>query len=225
MEQYRGGLTGMARFLLSAAVLAFLAGPTALAQDMHLQETGSAIVLARSTFAHGYRHGYEEGYHAGNTDINMGRAPRTKLSDLRDLKTGYLAQLGPKKVFEAGFRAGLKAGYSDGYLGHNFRAVDTMRALAASLDDSLPSSDPKHVYFDDGFAAGYDSGFQRGGSDNSSAAQVDFRVVDCGQFHPAHQRDVEAEGSYCEGYRRGFALGHADGFVLRPEGSRLEASK
>ncbi|HET9836948.1 MAG TPA: hypothetical protein VFR84_01855 [Candidatus Angelobacter sp.] len=215
----------MARFLLSVAVLALLAAPQALGQDRHLQETGSAIVLAHSTFAHGYRHGYEEGYHAGNTDINMGRSPRSKLSDLRDLKTGYQAQLGPRKVFEAGFHAGIRAGYSDGYLGHNFRAVDTLRALAAALDDSVPAGDPKHVYFDDGFAAGYDSGFQRGGSDDSRAAQIDFRVVDCGQFHPAHQRNVAAEGSYCEGYRRGFALGHADGFVLRPEGSRLEASK
>ena len=36
---------------------------------------------------------------------------------------------------------------------------------------------------------------------------------------------LPGEESYCEGYRRGFALGHADGFLLRPEGGRLEASK
>jgi len=215
----------MARFLLAVAALAVFAGVQAQTQDMHLQETGSAVVLAHSTFAHGYRHGYEEGYHAGNTDINMGRTLRAKLSETRDLKTGYIVQLGPKRVFEAGFRAGLKAGYTDGYLGRNFRAVDTLRALAAALDDSSPSADPKHVHFDDGFATGYSNGFQRGGADNSSAAQIDFRVVDCTQFQPAHQRDVAAEGSYCEGYRRGFALGHADGFVLRPEGARMEASK
>ena len=215
----------MARFLLSIAALAVFAGVQAQTQDMHLQESGSAVVLSHSTFAHGYRHGYEEGYHAGNTDINMGRAPRTRLAELRDLKTGYIAQLGPKDVFEAGFHAGLKAGYTDGYLGRNFRAVDTLRALAAALDDSFPESDPKHVHFDDGFAAGYDSGFQRGGAANASAAPVDFRAVDCNEFHPAHQPDVAAEGSYCEGYRRGFALGHADGFALRPEGGRLEASR
>jgi hypothetical protein len=214
----------MARCLLSVAVFALLAAAQALGQDMHLQETGSAIVLAHSTFAHGYRHGYEEGYHAGNTDINMGREPRARMAELHDLKTGYLAQFGPKKVFETGFHAGLKAGYMDGYHGRNFRAVDTLRALAAALDDPLPAADPRHKYFDDGFAAGYDNGFQRGGADNSPA-QVDFRVVDCAQFHPAHQSDVAAEGSYCEGYRRGFALGHGDGFVLRPAGARLEASK
>jgi len=214
----------MARCLLSVAVIALLAGPQALSQDVHLQETGSAVVLAHSTFAHGYRHGYEEGYHAGNTDINMGRAPRARMTDLHNLKIGYLAPFGPKKVFESGFHAGLKAGYTDGYHGRNFRAVDTLRALAAALDDSLPAADPRHEYFDDGFSAGYDNGLQRGGLDNS-AAQIDFRVVDCGQFHPAHQRDVAAEGSYCEGYRRGFALGHADGVVLRPEGAQLEASK
>jgi len=215
----------MARFWLSIAALAVFAGAQARTQDMHLQESGSAVVLAHSTFAHGYRHGYEEGYHAGNTDINMGRAPRAKLAELRDLKTGYIDQLGPKKVFEAGFHAGLKAGYTDGYLGRNFRAVDTLRALAAALDDSFPADDPKHVHFDDGFAAGYDSGFQSGGAANVSAAQIDFRAVDCNEFHPAHRRDVAAEDSYCQGYRRGFALGHADGFALRPEGGQLEASR
>jgi len=225
MEQVKGGLARMPRFLLPIAALAVLTGVQGRTQDMHLQESGSAVVLTHSTFAHGYRHGYEEGYHTGNTDINMGRAPRTKFAELRDLKTGYIEQLGPKKVFEAGFHAGLKAGYSDGYFGRNFRAVDTLRALATALDDSSPAGDPKHVHFDDGFAAGYDSGFQRGGSESASAANVDFRAVDCNEFHPAHQRDVAAEDSYCQGYRRGFALGHADGFALRPESGELEASR
>jgi flagellar biosynthesis/type III secretory pathway protein FliH len=215
----------MGRFLLAVAIFALCFGAPAQSQDMHLQEAGSAIVLSHSTFAHGYRHGYEEGYHIGNTDINMGRAPRAKVAELHDLKTGYLSQLGPKKVFEEGFQAGLKAGYSDGYLGRNFRAVETLRGLATALDDSNPTADPKHVYFDQGFASGYTQGFERGGSDGSSAAQIDFRVVGCVQFHPASQRDLPAESSYCEGYRRGFALGHADGFVLRPEGARMEASK
>lgn len=218
-------LTAMVRFLLSFAILAMCAGIQAQSQDTHLQETGSAVVLARSTFAHGYRHGYEEGYHAGNTDINMGRAPRSKLSELRDLKTGYTSQLGPRRVFEEGFHAGLKAGYSDGYLGHNFRAVDNLRALGAALGESNPTADPKHAYFDQGFSSGYSTGFERGGTDESSTAEIDFRLIGCAQFHPASQRDLPAESSYCEGYRRGFALGHADGFVLRPEGARLEASK
>jgi hypothetical protein len=215
----------MGRFLLAFAFLAMCAGAYAQTQEVHLQEAGSAIMLARSTFAHGYRHGYEEGYHAGNTDINMGRAPRSRLSELRDLKTGYSAQLGPRKVFADGFHAGLKAGYSDGYLGRSFRAVDNLRALAASLDDSAPASDPKHVYFDQGFMSGYNNGFERGSSDNSSTAEIDFHLVGCAQFHPTSQRDLPAESSYCEGFRRGFALGHTDGFVLRPEGARLEASK
>ena len=215
----------MARFLPSVAILALCAGAAAQSQDPHLQEAGSAVVLAHSTFAHGYRHGYEEGYHAGNTDINMGRAPRARLHELGHLKTGYASQMGPRKVFEEGFHAGLKAGYSDGYLGRTFRAVDTLRALAAALDESIPQADPKHIYFDQGFSSGYGNGLRSGESDKSSAAEIDFRVVDCAQFHPASQRDVPAQGSYCEGYRRGFALGHADGFVLRPEGARLEASK
>lgn len=215
----------MGRFILSFTFFAVCAGALAQSQDMHFQEAGSAAVLARSTFAHGYRHGYEEGYHAGNTDINMGRPPRARIAELRDLKTGYFSQLGPRKIFEEGFQAGLKAGYSDGYLGRTFRAVDTLRGLAASLDGGPPTADPKHTYFDQGFASGYNAGFERGGSDHSSSAQVDFHLVGCAQFHPASQGDLPAENSYCEGYQRGFALGHADGFVLRPEGARLEASK
>src|SRR5262249_42532746 len=112
------------------ALWLFLAGiltVSAQAQDQHLNEHGSSVVLAHSSFAHGYRHGYEEGYHVGNTDISMGTQPRTKLRDIKGLlkiKLGYSSQFGPKQVFEQGFEAGLKAGYSDGYYGRAFRAVD-----------------------------------------------------------------------------------------------------
>ncbi len=60
---------------------------------------------------------------------------------------------------------------------------------------------------------------------NSSAAQIDFHFVDAASIPAGSRRIRAAQESYCEGYRRGFALGHADGFVLRPEGLRLEASK
>lgn len=215
----------MGRCLLLLAFFSACAVAQAQIEELHLQETGSAVVLSRSTFAHGYRHGYEEGYHAGNTDINMGRAPRARPAELRDLKVGYSSAFGPKKVFEQGFQAGLKAGYKDGYLGRHFRAVETLRGLAASLELSSLPADPKHTYFDQGFVSGYTSGFEHGGSDHAASSQIDFHLVDCGPFHPARQSDLPAAGSYCEGYRRGYALGHGDGFVLRPEGSQLEASK
>ena len=194
-------------------------------QESHLQEAGSAAVLEHSTFAHGYRHGYEEGYHFGNTDINMGRPVREKLSGLHDVKTGYLPQFGSHSVFDKGFQAGLKAGYSDGYLGRNFRVVDTMRALAGSLQQSPSPADPRHAHFDEGFLAGYNDGYERGGSDDSSAAPMDFHFVSCARFNPAKQTDETAGASYCEGYRRGFVLGHGDAFVLRPGTTRMEASK
>ena len=214
----------MARFVLLLCLgIAFAV--SGRAQDLHLLEPGSAIVLAHSSFAHGYRHGYEEGYHIGNTDVSLGSAPRAKLREARGLKLGYSSQFGPRQVFEQGFQAGLKAGYSDGYSGRAFRAVDTLRYVAALLEESRLPADPKFAYFDQGFFSGYNEGFERGGSDHSSTAQVDFRFVDCSNFHPANQGDSPAQQSYCEGYRRGFALGHADGFVLRPDADRLEASK
>src|SRR5438270_7821169 len=164
----------MGRCLLLLVFFSACAGAQTQMQEPHLQETGSAVVLAHSTFAHGYRHGYEEGYHAGNTDINMGRSPRSRLSELPDLKNGYSSQLGPRKLFEQGFHAGLKAGYSDGYLGRTFRAVETLRSLAASLEIASLPADPKHTYFDQGFVNGYSSGFEHGVSDHSTGAQLDF---------------------------------------------------
>ena len=95
----------------------------------------------------------------------------------------------------------------------------------ASLQEASAPVDPKFAYFDDGFFSGYNEGFDRGGSDQSSTAQVDFHFVGCTNFHPTSQRDPRAEESFCDGYRRGFALGHTDGFLLRPESGRLEASK
>ncbi|MGZ4858323.1 MAG: hypothetical protein ACXV8M_02095 [Candidatus Angelobacter sp.] len=214
----------MARLLLTLFLAAGFA-LSARAQDPHLSESGSAVVLSHSAFAHGYRHGYEEGYHVGNADISLGTSPRLKIKDIHGLKLGYSPQFGPRNVFERGFQAGLKAGYGDGYSGRLFRAVDTLRAVAASLEDTQSSADPRFTYFDEGFFSGYNEGFDRGGSDQSSTAQVDFHFVGCSDFRTAKQRGLPAEESYCEGYRRGFALGHADGFFLRPEGGRLEASK
>ncbi|HSK43613.1 MAG TPA: hypothetical protein VLA83_06975 [Candidatus Binatia bacterium] len=212
----------MARLLLTFLLVAGVA-VTARSQDIHLSESGSAVVLSHSAFAHGYRHGYEEGYHVGNADISLGSPQRRKIKDFRGLKTGYFPQFGPRHVFERGFVAGLKAGYGDGYSGRLFRAIDTLRSVSASLEDTHPVTDLRFTHFDEGFLSGYNEGFDRGASDQSSTAQVDFHFVGCTNFQKQH--DLPGEESYCEGYRRGFALGHADGFLLRPEDGRLEASK
>jgi hypothetical protein len=211
----------MARLLLTLFLVAGVA-VTARSQDLHLNESGSAVVLSHSAFAHGYRHGYEEGYHVGNADISLGSLQRRKIKEFRGLKLGYSPQFGPRNVFERGFVAGLKAGYGDGYSGRLFRAVDTLRSVSASLEDTRSTTDLRFTHFDEGFLSGYNEGFDRGGSDQSSTAQVDFHFVGCANFQ---KQNISGEESYCEGYRRGFALGHADGFLLRPEGGRLEASK
>jgi flagellar biosynthesis/type III secretory pathway protein FliH len=210
----------MARLLLTLFLAAGVAA-TATAQDFHLRESGSAAVLSHSAFAHGYRHGYEEGYHVGNADASLGSSQRHQIKDFHGLKLGYSSQFGPRNLFEHGFTSGLKAGYLDGYSGRLFRAVDTLRSVSASLEDTQSARGFTH--FDEGFLSGYNEGFDRGGSDQSSTAQVDFHFVGCANFQKQH--NLSGENSYCEGYRRGFALGHADGFLLRPEGGRLEASK
>ena len=212
----------MARLLLTLFLAAGVA-LTARSQDLHLSETGSSAVLSHSAFAHGYRHGYEEGYHTGNTDASLGSLQRRRRKDFHGLKLGYFPQFGSRKVFERGFLAGLKAGYVDGYSGRLFRAVDTLRSVSDSLEDTHSATDARFTHFDDGFVSGYNEGFDRGSSDQSSTAQVDFHVVRC--VNSKEQANLPGEESYCEGYRRGFVLGRSDGFLLRPEGGQLEASK
>src|SRR5262249_37901526 len=215
----------MPRLFLSLAVLA--AWPTAAAKtsEDHLHESVSTVILALSTFPHGYRHGYEEGYHAGNTDINMGRTQRVRLSELRDLKSGYSSLFGSRRVFDEGFQAGLKAGYGDGFSGRAFRAVDTLRSVAGALEAESFSGDPGHVHFDQGCLIGYDHGFASAVSHHSSLAQMDFHQVSCEPSPAALRRDFAGAGSYCEGYRRGFALGYDDGSVAGPTANQMEASK
>jgi len=212
----------MARLLLILFVAAGVA-VTARSQDLHLNESGSAAVLSHSVFAHGYRHCYEEGYHSGNTDVSLGTLQRRKLKDFHGLKLGYFPEFGSRKVFERGFLAGLKVGYVDGYSGRLFRVVDTLRSVSDSLEDTHSPTDALFAHFDDGFVSGYNEGFDRGGSDQSSTAQVDFHFVGC--VNSREQNNLQGKESYCEGYRRGFVLGHADGVLLRPEGGLLEASK
>ena len=212
----------MARLLLTLFLAAGVA-VTARSQDPHLSESGSSAVLSHSAFAHGYRHGYEEGYHTGNADASLGSSQRRRLKDFHGLKLGYFPQFGSRKVFERGFMAGLKVGYVDGYSGRLFRAVDTLRSVSGSLEDTPPATDARFTHFDDGFLSGYNEGFDRGGSDQSSTAQVDFHFVGC--VNSKGQNHFPGAESYCEGYRRGFVLGRADGFLLRPDGGRLEASK
>src|SRR5215472_17769312 len=110
-------------FPLLFLVLANSSAAQTAGRESHLSEAGSSAIFMRSAFAHGYRHGYEDGYHLGNIDINMGRPPRTKLSQFRDLTPRYAPEFGSRKSFEEGFREGLRAGYDDGFMGRMFRAV------------------------------------------------------------------------------------------------------
>jgi hypothetical protein len=207
---------------LAVLLLVFAICPLASAQipgESHLSEPVSGVVFTRSAFAHGYRHGYEEGYHLGNLDINMGRLVRVKKGQFRGVNLGYSSSFGSRRSFEAGFHAGLGAGYADGYDGRTFRAVELVRSVAAELKTSPSPADPAGLYFDQGLGAGYYDGLQQGKS-----APADFHAVSCAQFHPEKREDLPAEGSYCEGYQRGFVLGRSDALALanRPA---LEASK
>lgn len=193
--------------------------------DLHMREPGSAVVFLRSAFAHGYRHGYEEGYHVGNMDANMNRQPRTHLSQFHGISSRYAPEFGPRKSFEAGFNEGMKAGYGDGFIGRKFRAIDNLRFIAMALDQTPAPADPRNVYFDQGLATGYDQGMAGATKNRSQTELLNMRYVGCAQFHPGRQEDLAAEGSFCDGYRRGFVLGHADGITIAPGFAALSARK
>jgi len=174
-------------------------------------------IFQRSAFAHGYRHGYEEGYHAGDMDVNMGRRPRTKLSEFHGISLRYSPEFGAKKSFEAGFQEGLKAGYSDGFVGRKFRAVENLRFMASALDLNPAPNDPTNEYFDQGVSAGYDQGRSEGEREFSASGRLVIHLGGCGQFHPLKPQGLDALGSFCDGYRRGYVLGEADAVALSPD--------
>jgi flagellar biosynthesis/type III secretory pathway protein FliH len=216
---YKLTITAIAAFAVA------LAG-TAAVQENHCQEAGTGPLLTRSAFAHGYRHGYEAGYHEGNIDINMARRARTQFKQFKGLPLGYAPGFGSKKSFEFGFALGLKAGYSDGYAGRSFRAVNDLRLAAESLNSNPAPSDPENSSFDHGMTLGYQDGFAgaHARAKDSAMDAVDLQSVQC-NFHPRKKQDEAAQSSYCDGYRRGFVLGHDDGLALGPGEGLLEASK
>jgi len=214
----------MLRASLLPKCLLLLCVTWAQGQENHLSEPGSGAIYSRSAFAHGYRHGYEEGYHVGNLDINMGRPIRTKKTRFQGMTSGYSSEFGSKKLFEVGFHAGATAGYADGYSGRVFRAVDSLRNIAEDLVES-PSANTANTFFDQGLAAGYRDGFDPNNTGTRSAMPLDFRAMGCPELATEKPTDSVAEGSYCEGYRRGFVLGHADASAITPDRTELEASR
>ena len=218
----------MRRFWLLSICLLALCLPQAQSQETHLSEQGSGAIFSRSAFAHGYRHGYEEGYHLGNIDANFAHLARTKKSQFHGLRLGYSSAFGSKKSFEEGFQSGILAGYGDGYAGRNFRAVDSMRTIATSLEEEeAEASDgqAKAGFFDQGVASGYRDGLRQKAPADPPRESLDFHSVGCAQRAAEEQSEPSGQGSYCEGYRRGFVLGHGDALVLTPGQIALEASK
>lgn len=212
--------------MLRIAALLLALAPLSLAaqvQEKHCQETGTGAILTRSAFAHGYRHGYEAGFHEGNIDINMARRPRTQFKQFKGLPLGYESVFGSKKSFEFGFALGLKAGYKDGFAGNSFRAIGGLRSASSSLKLDPAAVDPKNVFFDRGVTLGYQDGFS-GGKTEQRPPTLELNAVSC-TFRPSKSDDAAAEPSYCDGYRRGYVLGHGDGAAMGPDTGLLEASK
>ena len=185
-------------------------------QELHYFEAGTAPVLMRSAFAHGYRHGYEEGYHLGNIDINMGRKPHTKFSQFHGLSSHYSPTFGPRKSFEWGFQQGVRAGYMDGFVGRMFRGLESLRLIAAALNAQSEQTDPRNIYFDQGISAGYGYGLDMASKEHPQPQHPDSSTVSCPNTQSAKQIEAAVRGAFCDGYRRGYLLGHADGVVLGP---------
>ncbi|MGH9568820.1 MAG: hypothetical protein ACRD4F_04240, partial [Candidatus Angelobacter sp.] len=175
-----------------------------------MQESGTAAILTRSPFAHGYRHGYEAGYHQGNMDINMVRPPKARLSQVKGVQLGYRHEFGSRRSFELGFQSGLKAGYRDGYAGRVFRVVSQLRFLASDLNSTFSTDDAENSYFNQGIEYGYLQGVNHASSGRNSVAPLDFHLVACATAPLSAQKDIAKNQIYCKGYRRGYVLGLGD---------------
>lgn len=206
-------------------ILSNHATPQTEGREAHYCEAGSAPILMRSAFAHGYRHGYEEGYHLGNIDINMGRRPHTRFSQLHDLSLHYSPEFGPRKSFESGFQKGVRAGYMDGFAGRLFRGLENLRLTAMALDQQPARDDPRNVYFDRGFSTGYDHGLDDSRKENAQTERIDPSMVECSDEQPGQSMQEKARETFCDGYRRGFVMGHADGAILGPDPMVLASHK
>ncbi len=214
----------MRRFLPLLLILANCALAQAGKPDSHFVESGSSAIFQRSSFAHGYRHGYEEGYHHGNLDVNMSRAMRVKKSQFPKLRMGYARECGSRKSFESGFWSGLTAGYSDGYAGHTFRAVESLRSLAVSLKEERNAADSENIHFDSGFLVGYGEGLRRSQVERP-VAMSSMEFGDCTLYNPAKQEDLQTQQIFCQGFQLGYVLGQGDSLVVHPGNSALEARK
>src|SRR5450432_141510 len=206
-------------FLLCAA-------PLATSQENHRNEPVTGVLFTRSTFAHGYRHGYEEGYHQGNIDINMARPARTKSSELRGVPLGYQPDFGPRNSFLYGFQFGLMAGYSDGFGGKGFRAVSSLREVAAELDTTMPALKTRSANFDRGLLFGYEDGYGKKQVTPGDKALLRLSgPLGCAAAADPKNQNAAESADLCDGYRRGLILGGTDAAATRDDRGLLEASK
>jgi hypothetical protein len=191
-------------------LVALLALPAAA--DMHLEDARAAALFLKSTFAHGYMHGYELGYRVADTDVHMGRAARKEVERARAVRkahSGYERGFGRRAEFIRGYRQGLRVGYADSYHGHPFRALAAARALAAGLQPQEGA--PPSRTFDAGFIRGYGEGISSGLSAVRVGAPFEPQLQECGSA--PRSRNAAHSEEYCDGLRRGYALGYSDGYA------------
>ena len=170
--------------------------------DPHLTLDSVRALFQRSVFAHGYEHGYEQGFHSADEDYQAGAFNR----DLRTLDefrhpVGYRHDFGDKGDFQRGYERGFVAGYTDGIHGREFRGIEEAKRVAAGLGATAGDAG-----FDRGFAVGYTEAFGQG-----PAAMAEAGSAECPAVSTAAQ-----QADYCDGFRRGFLLGAADG-ELNPQ--------
>jgi hypothetical protein len=93
------------------------------------------LLLASYPRAHGYQHGYEDGFHFGEWDRQMGeprRAPE-HLHEYKRARRGYMAAMGPLRLFQTGYREGFKEGYADAYSGRAFQGENGLARFGGML--------------------------------------------------------------------------------------------
>ena len=202
----------------TALLIALWMAPGTLAQtdansfDQHANEDRARPLYRRSVFAHGYIHGYEDGFHEGDIDFQTGHNPRAikSVKEFRRADRGYRRTFGNRDQFRAAYRKGFATGYIDALAGREFRGVATARRAADGLRDKPDASSDSA--FDHGFRQGYEAGQAHGQLAVRDHISYNSAPSACTPS-PVSPPPPDQPQEFCDGYTRGYLMGHDDGYV------------
>jgi hypothetical protein len=167
-----------------------------------------------------YQNGYQEGLRHGEADARSGRRFQyDRAGTYRDADRGYNSRFGRRDEYRRVFQQGYASGYNDGYYGRaqygpGRRAVPRSPGAYRSFPYAYPDRGRSgrfgyDVAFDNGFADGYEKGFEdwRDRDRYDPLRHRRYRSADRG-----YDRRYGSKGQYQNAYRDGFRVGYEQAY-------------